>query len=522
MFKLLSDSILIWGAVVAPAGDQCYKGLLALVSHILRPGICNITLLLNYILKSAQIPNLKESRFFSNIPTHLYNRISNDNIAIPYSEADNNLIRFISSLLKIEKIYFKYYLLKLSQYPNKKLFKKILLIVIKATLSRIESLQDQQIHNKEIKDLLTLYYFEGFLEIILTYDSYFTVTESSEMLFKFLKNEFVLKYWINNVELNYTCADYINKVANFIKTNYTFSKQLVSANKANDTTNDTTKDPISYGVTIYDELVNFYLSCDSKNREKLTPTISAMENYLYMIIKNHQIPDNDNIYDTLSDISKWHSVVENIIDEFYSAPHLLQDTGRGGYETIFIMLNHYCFNFLNNSIKGVESIPRKLKSYLHERLAFYSKIPDANLKSLIKDTNGIISSKNYPVCSEDLCTRIIDDMEYLIKGNEKQKILQCEEDLEKLRHYFQQFCKIGIPTELHENEKIKLCYGKKQLFYGFFFNLLGTGRTQTESVHIFLEATMYGYDVGQDSLVSQAMVFYRKYATHINKIKQLL
>lgn len=513
MCKLLSDSILNWGAVVAPAGDQYYKGLLARVSHLLRPGICNITSLLNCILNSAQIPTVKESRFFSDIPILIYKKIQTDTISIPYSEADDSLIQFISSLLKIEKIYFKYHLLELSQHQNKKLFKRVLLLVIKAILNRIASLQNLQNINREVKDLLTLYYFEGFLEIILIYDNYFSETEHIEPLFIFLENKLVQNYWINNVKLNYTCADYINKVANFIKANYTFSKQRVSAN-------DTTKDTIPTGISIYNDLVNFYLSCDSKCREKLAPSISAMESYLYMIIKNHPIPDNDDIYDTLLDISKWHSAATSIRDEFYSTPHLQQDTGRGAYEITFSMLNHYCFLFLNNKIDNIESIPRILKSYLQKMNDSYSKMLDSNFKSLGRDKNGILSSKIHPVCSEDLCTRIISEMDTLIIGTPNQMFLTCEEDLVTLKHNFREFCKTGIPIQMEETKKIELRRGKQQLFYGFLCSLLGTHSEDATNIHLFLKATLNKYNsTGEDYIIKQATKFARNYNAYIRDIR---
>ncbi len=505
MYTLPSNSIYYWGIMVPPAKDQVYTGPLARVSLILKNNPSSFFNLLNVVLESTGCEVLKPSRYFCHIPSSELDYLKDDKISIPYSGKPNNLNQFIATLLKLEKRYLKYYLLKLSQHKNKTLFKKLLLIFIKGILIKFNQLNSTPCMNKEVTDLLTLHYFEGFLEIALCFNSYISDTECTETIFGFLDNNLIQQHWLNGVELSFECADYINKVKNFIETEYT----VFHAGQS-----DTSV--IDNGLSLYDNLLTFYNGCTDKTQAKLKNTIMALESFLYLILSGHTINCKNNIYKTLSNKSKCKNAAEYIRSIFYKEPHLGQDTARGAYETILSTINLEYFQFLSDEIDNIASIPRNILSELQISLDKYSGIYGANLKSLRNNGCGVLTSNAYPIYSANICNTVIANMDALYIEHAKHTILKDETELDKLRTYFREFCKTGKPTDISEAEKVRVNKGCKHKLYGFFCKEMGTEKDTINRLDMFFDATIYEYNMTTESLNSGATRSIRAFKKYYN------
>ena len=517
MYTLLSNSIRHWDAVALPAGDQRYDGPLARVSILLNKHPEKVFYFLNGILKSTGIPKLSYPRFFKKISSFMPEEINKDLISITYSRTTNSRISYVSSLLKLEKLHLKSYLLTLSQSCSKCWFEKYLNLFIKGILINLDALSSVENLDSDIKDLLALYYFEGFLEITLLFDSYVSETDYIDILFGFLDNALLLQHWVDYVELNYNCEDFINKTKNFIQAENSFSKPKVSDNVVN-IVNDTKDDNLNNGMALYNELVDFYLKLNAKKPKRLIAAIGVLESYLYLQFSGNTIDGIDKFYKFFSDRSKTQSAANVLRDTCYAGIHLEQDTSRGAYEALLDAINLKCFSFLRDEkIAGIISIPRILVVYLKERLEEYSKRYSENIKAVMKDKTGKYVGKAYPKYPANLCAKITEEMNNLVKGGLYDGILESADDLEKLKCYFREFCRSGHAMSLWDDEKVKVNKMRKEMLYGFFLKFMGTSRDKASDVHTFLKATLDGFTMGEDSFVKKATSHVGKYEEYVNQ-----
>lgn len=515
MHTLLSNSIQYWDAVALPAGDLRFEGPIARVSILLNKQPERLFFFLNDILRSTGIPQLSHPRFFKKIPSVIVDEIQNDLISINYSGITNSRISYVASLLKLEKVHLKSYLLALSQYGSKRRFKKYLNLFIKGILKKLDALSRVENLDSDIKDLLALYYFEGFLEITLLFDSDIFETEYIDILFRFLDNALLLLHWVDYVELTYSCEDYINKVKNFIQAENSFSKPLVSDNVMN-IVNDTINVDLEAGATLYNRLVDFYLMSNIKKCDRLITAIGVLESYLYVKLSGNSIDGND-LYEVFSNRAKTRSAANGLRDKCYAGIHLEQDTARGAYETILDVLNHKCFSFLRDEkIVGIVSIPRVLEVYLQKMLKKYSNIFSENIKAVMKDKNGKYAGKAYLKYPAKLCAEITKEMNNLVKGGLYDWILESEDDLENLKYYFREFCRSGRPLSLQDSEKLKVKPKRKEILYGFFLKFMGTFQDNASDVYDFLKETLNDFTMGKISFVRNATSHVRKYEEHVN------
>ena len=496
MCKFLSDSIL-QGAVVAPAEVPSYRGLLALVQFNMEDYDGDLTALLNPTLKILGYSELEHSVVYDSICPEdavvSYSAV----IRLPDFGSEDPFLNLVVTLLGYEKHYAKCYLSKVNRTESTEEFFKIVNLVIDGILVRLEGLADKVgVLSDGLIDVLCMHYLTMIMEISLLWHINL-FKELFPALAPVFSRRWISNDWIDEALHNYKIIECCNSVKKFIQERYAFSLQRVSEVSSVEVSG-TLRTLIKEALVLYRNLTKLLMqTADEIMQCELRSCMSVMENYLYFAYSGQPVPQG-NWMSLFSDKQQCLSIAAELEKEHYSPYILSQGTARGAYENIHSFLNSDCFTFLNGSINSVGSIPRHLLEFLLDRKAMYAGIYNSTLDPVYKEKDGSVTENLYLKYSFERCNSILSEMDYMSKGNSDEYILD-ENELEKLKRYFLEFCKLGYIRTMPDEEKVKVNRNKQRCLYGFFCNIIGTTDNGTTDCFNFLEGTVKGFKITKES-----------------------